>query len=66
MPCFLFVIRKLACQEFGVKLTQTIFSSDFSSRNAENMGFKTDREIRLEWELVKNDSPVSPSKTCAI
>lgn len=34
--------RKLFCKEFNLKITQTIFTSNFSNRNADNVGFKTD------------------------
>lgn len=34
--------RKFLCKEFGLALTHTIFSSDYSNRNADKVGFKTD------------------------
>lgn len=30
------------CRAFGVKLTQTAFTSDYSNANADRAGFKTD------------------------
>lgn len=30
------------CREFGVKMTQTAFTSDYSNANADRAGFKTD------------------------
>lgn len=38
--------RGLLCKEFGLKLTHTIFSSDFSNRNADKVGFKADVIIK--------------------
>lgn len=38
--------RKLVCEEFGVKLTSTLFATNASNQCADNNGFKTDREIR--------------------
>lgn len=38
--------RKAMCQEFGLKFTQTIFTSDFSNANADKAGFQTDVVIR--------------------
>lgn len=34
------------CRKFGLKFTQTIFTSDFSNRNADNVGFKLDVAIK--------------------
>lgn len=31
--------RKLLCKEFELKFTQTFFTSDFSNRNADKVGF---------------------------
>lgn len=42
-----FLLSRIAmCREFGIKLTQTIFTSDFSNVNADRAGYKTDRAIR--------------------
>lgn len=38
--------RKAMFQEFGLKFTQTIFTSDFSNANADKVGFQTDVAIR--------------------
>lgn len=38
--------RKSMCKEFGLTVTHTIFSSDFSNRNAARAGFKTDVSLR--------------------
>lgn len=38
--------RKSMCKEFGLTVTHTIFSSDFSNRNAAKAGFKTDVSLR--------------------
>lgn len=38
--------RKAMCQEFGIKLTQSSFTSDHSNANADKAGYKTDRAIR--------------------
>lgn len=40
------ITRNIVCQEFNIKLSHSIFSSDFSNRNAEKAGFKTDCSIR--------------------
>lgn len=40
------------CREFGVKLTQTAFTSDFSNANADKAGFKTDVAINYS-EIVE-------------
>lgn len=31
--------RKLLCVEYGLKFTHTLFTSDFSNRNADRVGF---------------------------
>lgn len=41
--------RKLLCKEYGLKFTQTVFSSDFSNRNADRVGFVTN--VTLSYEL---------------
>lgn len=33
--------RKLICKEYGLKFTQTVFTSNFSNRNADKTGFVT-------------------------
>lgn len=38
--------RKAMCREFDIKLTQTVFTSDFSNVNADRAGYKTDRAMR--------------------
>lgn len=38
--------RKAVCREFDIKLTQTIFTSDYSNANADKAGYKTDLAIR--------------------
>lgn len=38
--------RKLVCQEFGIKVTHSMFSSDYSSKNAERAGFELNAEIQ--------------------
>lgn len=38
--------RRLLCKEFKIKFTQTIFSSDFSNRNADKVGFLPDVVIK--------------------
>lgn len=39
-------VRRVFCKEFGVKLTSTAFTSDFSNRIADKVGFKPDRVLR--------------------
>lgn len=39
-------IRKEICEEFDIKLTSTIFTSDFSNRIADNVGFTVNTTIR--------------------
>lgn len=34
------------CREFDIHLTQTSFTSDFSNRNADKAGYKTDVALR--------------------
>lgn len=34
------------CREFGIKLTQTSFTSDYSNVNADRAGYKTDVAMR--------------------
>lgn len=34
--------RKLICKTFGLKISHTIFSSDFSNKNADVAGFQLD------------------------
>lgn len=36
----------IICNEFDIKLTSTIFTSDFSNRIADKIGFKLDKVIR--------------------
>lgn len=38
--------RRFFCNEFGIKLTSTAFTSNFSNRIADKVGFKPDRVIR--------------------
>lgn len=38
--------RKPICEEFGIKVTSTVFTSQFSSRIADKAGYKTDNSIR--------------------
>lgn len=38
--------RNIVCQEFGIKVTSTSFTSDHSNRIAEKVGFKIDRIFR--------------------
>lgn len=38
--------RRLVCQEFGIKVTHSMFSSDYSNKNAERTGYITDAEIK--------------------
>lgn len=42
----LLTTRKLICKEFGLKFAQTIFTSDFSNRNADKVGFTTNVAIK--------------------
>lgn len=42
--------RRLVCEEFNIKLTHSMFSSDYSSKNAERVGFQTDAEIKYVFE----------------
>lgn len=37
---------KQICKEFEIKLTSTIFTSDFSNRIADKIGFKLDKAIK--------------------
>lgn len=53
--------RKLVCQEFGIKVTHSMFSSDYSNRNAERCGFVTNAEIRYE-DVVKTHPEFDVSK----
>lgn len=39
-------VREAVCREFGIKLTTSSFTSDFSNRNADKAGFKLDVTIR--------------------
>lgn len=39
--------RQAFCKEFGIKLTSTAFTSNFSNRIADKVGFKPDKVIRL-------------------
>lgn len=47
-----FRYRKKICREFGIKLTQTAFTSDFSSANAERAGYRTDVSMKFS-EIVE-------------
>lgn len=38
--------RKLFGKEFGLKLTHTMFSSDFSNKNADRVGFESNVVIK--------------------
>lgn len=38
--------RAVICKEFGIKLTSTSFTSEFSNRIADKVGFKLDKIIR--------------------
>lgn len=38
--------RKLLCKEYGLKFTQTIFSSDYSNKNADRVGFVSNVAIK--------------------
>lgn len=38
--------RKPFCETFGIKLTSTVFTSNFSNKIADNVGFKVDRALR--------------------
>ncbi|KAJ6650023.1 Phosphatase Herzog, partial [Pseudolycoriella hygida] len=40
--------RKSICQEFGLKITHTIFTSNFSNKNADKAGFQTDHNYHLK------------------
>lgn len=44
----IFDFRKAMCREFGLKVAQTSFSSDFSNANADKVGFKTDIALRYQ------------------
>ncbi|XP_055302495.1 uncharacterized protein LOC129568527 [Sitodiplosis mosellana] len=46
---------KFICKEFKIKLTSTIFTSDFSNRIADKNGFKLDKIIR--YEDIRNAYP---------
>lgn len=52
--------RKLLCKAYGLKFTQTVFSSDFSNRNADRAGFVTNATLTYELAftfihfLIKN------------
>lgn len=46
--------RKTICREFGLKFTQTIFSSDFSNVNADKAGFQTDVVLTYVTPQVHN------------
>lgn len=39
-------VRRAVCKEFGIKLTSTVFTSDFSNRIADKVGFKLDVGLR--------------------
>lgn len=39
-------VRQMVCQEFGIKLTSTSFSSDHSNEIAKKAGFKVDKSLR--------------------
>lgn len=45
----IFDFRKAMCREFGLKVAQTSFSSDFSNANADKVGFKTDIALRYQF-----------------
>ncbi|XP_055310841.1 uncharacterized protein LOC129573786 [Sitodiplosis mosellana] len=47
--------RKPFCEAFGIKLTSTIFTSNFSNKIADNVGFKLDRV--LSYADIRNDYP---------
>lgn len=40
------VYRRAVGRAFGIKLTQTSFTSDFSNANADKAGYKTDVALR--------------------
>lgn len=40
------MVREAICKEFGIKLTSTLFTSDFSNRIADKVGFKLDIRLR--------------------
>lgn len=44
--------RKVVCQEFGIRLTSTSFTSDHSNRIAEKVGFKIDRILRCVQKRI--------------
>lgn len=41
--------RKAMCRAFGVTLTQTSFTSDFSNANADKAGYKTDVALKYAY-----------------
>lgn len=52
VQCIYFLNRRIICQEFGIKLAHSMFSSDYSNNNAERVGFKTDAEIKY-YSILK-------------
>lgn len=40
--------REAVCREFGIQLTQTAFTSDFSNKIADKAGYKTDVALKYE------------------
>lgn len=48
LQCSHFCYRKLLAKPFGFKLTNTVFTSDFSNRNADKAGFQLDLEFTYD------------------
>lgn len=46
----LLATRKLLCKEYGLKYSISVFTSDFSNRNADKAGFVTN--VTLPYELL--------------
>lgn len=42
------VTREAICKEFGIKLTATVFTSDYSNRSADKVGFKLDASLSYD------------------
>lgn len=42
----IYVGRERMCEEYGIELTTGEFTSDFSARAVEKLGYKTDKELR--------------------
>lgn len=38
--------RKLICNEFGIKVSSTVFTADSSNKIADKVGFKLDKIVR--------------------